>query len=114
MMKSAKVTLTVVAAVGLACNRRPADPCQSASFSAETCEEAVRSGGYHWNGAWVPMVYRNPYPYYYDSYRGYVSRGGVSRPAPAATYGRPASSRPSVTVPRGGFGSTGAGHGVGA
>jgi hypothetical protein len=117
MKKSAQVTLTVVAAMGLACSRRPADPCQSATFSEGACQEAVRSGGYYWHGAWFPMAYSNPYPYYYDSYRSYVSRGGAARSAPSNAYARPASgsvTHPGATVPRGGFGSTGAAHGVGA
>jgi hypothetical protein len=117
MKKSAQVTLTVVAAMGLACSRRPADPCGSSTFSENACQEAVRDGGYHWHGAWFPMVYRSPYPYYFDAYRSYVSGGGASRPAPANAYSRPASGsggQHGVSVPRGGFGSTGAGHGVGA
>jgi hypothetical protein len=110
MKKSAKVTLTVVAAVGMAaCNRQRMDPCQQATFSEQACDEAVRSGGYYWNGGWVPMTYHYPYPYYYDSYRSYVSRGGSARPAASGVYAHPSS--PSIS--RGGFGSIGAGHGAG-
>lgn len=113
MKKSAKVTLTVVAAVGLAsCGRKRPDPCEAATFNEQACQEAVRDGGYHWRGTWYPMMYHYPYPYYYDSYRGYVSRGGAVRAAPAGDYARPASSS-SHSVERGGFGSTGAGHGAG-
>jgi hypothetical protein len=118
MKKSAKVTLTVVAAMGLvSCGRSRRDPCQSQSFNEMACQEAVRSGGYYWGGSWYPMVYRNPYPYYYDSYHTYVSRGGRVYSAPSGSYSRPAgaaSSAPSSggTV-RGGFGSTGSSHGAG-
>lgn len=88
----------MVAAVGMAaCTRRGPDPCASATFSEQACQDAVRGGGYYWHGSWVPMVYSRPYPYYYDSYRQFVAGGGhVS--APSATE-------------RGGFGSIGASHG---
>lgn len=118
MRKSAKVTLTIVAAMGLAaCNRRQ-DPCNQATFNEQACQDAVRSGGYYWRGSWVPMMYHNPYPYYYDSYRGYVSRGGTVHAAPGVTYGRPsdtsgAGHTSSPGVSRGGFGSIGSGHGIG-
>jgi hypothetical protein len=107
MRKSAKVTLTVVAAMGLAaCNRQRQDPCNAETFSEQSCQEAVRGGGYYWHGSWVPMIYSNPYPYYYDSYRSHVARGGAVRSAPAASYAHP-------SISRGGFGSIGAGHGIG-
>ena len=107
MKKSARVTLTVVAAVGLAsCGRSRRDPCDQTSFNEMACQDAVRSGGYYYGGTWFPMMYRYPYPYYYDSYRTYVSRGGRVATAPAGSYARPG-------VTTGGFGSTGASHGAG-
>jgi hypothetical protein len=115
MKKSTKVSLTVVAVVGLAsCGRSRRDPCEQAYFSELACQEAVRSGGYYWGGSWYPMRYHYPYPYYYDSYRGYVSHGGIVRSVPYGSYGRPGGSvsAPSST-PRGGFGSTGAAHSSG-
>ncbi len=120
MKKSAKVTLTVVATVGLAsCNRSRVDPCEAGSFNEQACQEAVRNGGYFWGGSWFPMTYNYPYPYYYDSYRRYTAAGHAVHPVPAERYARPAgqtfgghSSSPGVT--RGGFGSIGAGHGAGA
>ncbi len=121
MKKSASVTLTILAAVSLAgCGRRRVDPCAAANFNEQACQDAVRSGGYYWNGSWVPMTYSYPYPYYYDSYRGYVSRGGRVAPAPGKNYTHPSagtsrspgSSSPSHGVQRGGFGSIGAGHGA--
>lgn len=100
--------MTVVAAAAMAsCGRRGKDPCAPTTFSEQFCQDAVRSGGYFWNGTWYPMVYSNPYPYYYDSYRTFRSNGGQTSPAPAITYGRPGG------VERGGFGSTGDGHGSG-
>jgi len=129
MKKSSKVTLTVVAVVGLAsCGRRRMDPCESSYFNQQACMEAIDHGGYYWGGSWVPMVYHYPYPYYYDSYRTYVSRGGRVRTAPSGSYvtsggggssvrsgssGTSGSSSSSSGVTRGGFGSTGSGHGSG-
>jgi len=103
MKKSTKVTLTLVATLGLAaCNRQRRDPCESATFNEQACQDAVQNRGYYWNGGWVPMTYGYPYPYYYDSYRSYTAKGGVVNPAPAQSYG-------SHGVTRGGFGSIGAG-----
>ncbi len=115
MKKSTKVTLTVVAAVGLAsCGRSRRDPCDRESFNEMACQDAVRSGGYYYGGSWYPMMYRYPYPYYYDSYRTHVSSGGRVYGAPAGSYARPSGSTSSPGVTRGGFGSTGAGHSSGS
>jgi hypothetical protein len=115
MKKSAQVTLTVVAAVGLgACSRQRQDPCEAATFNEQACQEAVRDGGYWWYGNWVPIRYGSPYPYYYDRYRGYTAGGGVVTAAPGKAYGRTAAGTAGApAVVRGGFGSTGAGHGAG-
>jgi hypothetical protein len=125
MKRSSKVTLTVVAAMGLtACSRRY-DPCESRYFDATACADAVRGGGYYWHGSWYPMTYSYPYPYYYDSYRRHVSSGGSVVTPPAGSYARPGVSGPgksfgtggstpsSGSTMRGGFGSTGAGHSAG-
>jgi hypothetical protein len=120
MKKSAKVTIAAVAAMGLAmCGRRHPDPCVAGTFNEIACQDAVRSGGYYWQGSWFPMMYNYPYPYYYDSYRRHVSSGGAVVSAPGQSYGRPSASAPgapggSSGVERGGFGSTGSGHGAGA
>ena len=107
MKKSVQVSLTVVAAVALAsCGSRRKDPCEAATFNEQACQDAVNSGGYYWNGSWYPIMYSHPYPYYYDSYRSYLAKGGASSAAPAKTYGHPSGS-----VERGGFGSTGEAHG---
>ena len=120
--KSTQITLTVVAAAGLAgCGRRPIDPCEAQYFNQQACLEAVDSGGYYWNGSWYPMRYQ-AYPYYYDSYRTYVSHGGHVYSAPSSAYvhsgggsspSRTAGTPSSSSVTRGGFGSTAAGHGAG-
>jgi hypothetical protein len=108
MKKSASVTVTIVAAMGMAaCSRERRDPCEAATFNEQACNDATRQGGYHYGGRWVPMYYSHPYPYYYDMYRGHVARGGSVRAAPSGSY-----SAPSAT--RGGFGSTGSSHSVGA
>jgi len=110
MRKSARVTLTLAAAVALAgCGRRHLDPCDAASFNDQACQDAVRSGGYYWGGTWYPMVYHYPYPFYYDQYRTHITRGGTVVAAPAGSYSRPGSS----SVVRGGFGSSGAAHAAG-
>lgn len=113
MKRSSKVTLTVVAAIGLAgCSRRY-DPCDERSFDAIACGDAIRSGGYYWHGSWIPMTYSQPYPYYYDTYRSRISRGESVVAVPGGAYARPAGSAPAGGVTRGGFGSTGAAHGAG-
>ena len=112
MKKSAKVTLTVVAAMGLAsCGRSRPDPCDQTSFNEMVCQDAVRSGGYYYGGSWYPMMYSYPYPYYYDHYRTHVSNGGRVVGAPAGSYARPGGAS---GVEHGGFGSIGAGHSAGA
>ena len=108
MRKSARVTLTLAAAVAIAgCGRRHLNPCDAATFNEDACQDAVRSGGYYWGGSWYPMQYHYPYPYYYDQYRTHISQGGSVTAAPAGSYSRPGSS-----VVRGGFGSSGAAHGA--
>jgi hypothetical protein len=113
MRKSSKITVAVVAAMGMtACNRERVDPCEAATFNEQACNDAVRNHGYHYRGAWVPMYYSHPYPYYYDSYRGYVARGGAVRSATPNVYSAP--SPHSSGVSRGGFGSTGSSHASGS
>ena len=99
MKRSSKVTLTVVAVMGLAACSRRRDPCEAQYFDEFACQEAVRAGGYHWGGTWYPMTYHYPYPYYYDSYRSHVSKGGKVFGARPGSYSKP-------TV-RSGFGSSG-------
>src|ERR1700732_4656708 len=114
MKKSTGVTVTTVAAMGLAmCGRQRPDPCEARFFNDQACQEAVRSGGYYWQGSWFPMYYHYPYPYYYDTYRRHVYSGGTVVSAPAGAYGRPGvgGGGSSSGVERGGFGSTGSGHG---
>jgi hypothetical protein len=115
MKKSSKVTLTIVAMVGLAsCGRSRRDPCDSPYYNDLACQDAIRSGGYYWGGTWVPMRYSYPYPYYYDHYRTFVVHGGHVISTPSASYARPSSSSSSSSgVTRGGFGSTGASHSSG-
>ena len=122
MKRSSQVTLTVVAAVGLAGCAHRYDPCDERSFDATACGDAIRNGGYYWRGSWVPMMYSHPYPFYFDAYSSRVSRGGSVVTVPGGTYARPAGAPASGGgdaghgaggVTRGGFGSTGAGHGSG-
>jgi hypothetical protein len=104
MKKSAQVTLTVVAALGLTgCSRRP-DPCAAETFNPDACQEAVRDGGYYYGGHWYGMPYGHSYPYYYNNYYSHVSRGGSVHAYSSSSYAHPAGG-----VARGGFGSTGHG-----
>ena len=115
MKKSARVTLTVVAAVAMASCARRRDPCESMTFDAQACQDAVSGGGYYYGGSWFPMRYAHPYPYFYDGYSHFLGRGGRVSPAPSGMYSHPSGS--SHGVSRGGFGSTGShfgGHGVGS
>jgi hypothetical protein len=114
MKRSSKVTLTVVAAMGVVACARRYDPCEARYFNEAACSDAVRSGGYYYGGSWHSMHYGHPYPYYYDSYRSHVSRGGTVVAAPYGSYSRPSVGSPSSggTV-RGGFGGTGSGHSSG-
>jgi len=110
MRKPAEVALTVVAAVALAsCGRKRVDPCDAATFNEQACQNAVSSGGYYWDGTWHPTGYSHPYPYYYDQYHTYVSRGGAVVSAPGSSYSRPSGG----SVERGGFGASGEAHGGG-
>jgi hypothetical protein len=110
MRKPVRVALTVLATAALACcGRKRMDPCDAASFNEQACQNAVQSGGYYWRGSWYPMTYSRPYPYYYDQYHSYVSRGGTVVSEPGASYARPTSGG----VERGGFGASGEAHGGG-
>ena len=104
MKKSGQVTLTLLAAVALAGCARRYDPCRPETFDEIACQQAIRQGGYHHNGAWYPMYYSHPYPYYYDGYHTYISHSGSSH-SPGRSFGR------SSGVSRGGFGSIGS-HGA--
>lgn len=104
MKKSGQVTLTIVAAVALAGCGRHYDPCRPETFNELACQEAVRGGGYYYNGRWYSTYYGHPYPYYYDSYHSYVSHGGSWHSSSHSSYSHPSG------VSRGGFGSTGS-HG---
>ena len=101
MTKSARVTLTVVAAVGCAARAQQApNPCGPANFNQQACQAAVKSRGYCSGGAWVTQQYQK-YPYYYDLYQAYASAGGRVTAAPVERCGH----RSGMTH---GFGATGA------
>src|SRR5665811_315100 len=114
MKKSTKVTLTVVAAVGLAsCGRSRRDPCEQGSFNEMACQDATRSGGYYYGGSWYPMMYRYPYSYYYEHCLMHVSNCARVMSAPGGSSARPLRVASSAVVTDGRFGSIGAGHGAG-
>jgi hypothetical protein len=89
MTKSARVTLTVVAAVGCAARAQQApNPCGPANFNQQACQAAVKSHGYCSGGAWVTQQYQK-YPYYYDLYQAYASAGRIATAARVETCRRP-------------------------
>jgi hypothetical protein len=100
MMKSARVTLTILAAVGSAAHaQQPVNPCAPSTFNPAACKTAVKLHGFCNGAIWVPQRFQQ-YPYYYGLYATYASSGGpVDAPLPS-----------SCSIPRGGFGS----HGVAA
>jgi hypothetical protein len=117
MKKSSKVSLTVVAAIGIAHAQEPADPCEASTFNERACQEAIRQHGYCWNGSWVRLRYSYPYPYYYDRYQVYALLVGPAAPAIVDScrqpYGGTTTSVHSFRAARGGFGTTGC-HSAGA
>ena len=116
MKKSANITLTVVAAVGIAAHAAPRpDPCAAANFNEQACRAAIQDRGYCWNGRWVGMKYHYPFPFYYDAYQEYVDLGGLVSPAAVGSCTQRAATRShfvsgSHTAARAGFGSSGACH----
>ena len=108
MKRSSKVTLTVVAMMGLAACSRRRDPCESQYFNELACQEAVRGGGYYYHDVWYRTSYGYPYSYYYNSYHTHVLMGHSSHSVPYSSYTHSSSSSSSSgSVSRGGFGSTG-------
>jgi len=108
MKKSASITLTMVAAIGVAGRaQQRLDPCDASSFNPKACQSAVKHAGYCSQGTWVPAKYQQPYPYYYDLYRDYLSQGGTVTGEPTAVCGH---GRRAV---HGGFGLIGGGHHAG-
>jgi hypothetical protein len=104
MTKPARVTLTVLAAVGCARAQQAPNPCGPGSFNQKACQAAVKAQGYCSGGAWVQQQYQQ-YPYYYGLYRAYTAAGGTATPAAAEKCRRGAR--------YGGFGAHGAAHGAG-
>jgi hypothetical protein len=100
MMKSARVTLTVLAGVAGAAHAQSANPCTPGTFNGGACKIAVKAHGYCDGGTWTPQQYQS-YPYYYDLYKTYSTAGGVTAAA------IPSACR---NTARGGFGT----HGIAA
>ncbi|MCA0374522.1 MAG: DUF1190 domain-containing protein [Gemmatimonadetes bacterium] len=93
MKKSASIQLLFVNTLVLgavACDDAPTsvDPCTTRTFNPEACEVAVQNHGYHYHGAWIPLMYLNPYPFYFGRYNSYVARGGTVYSAPLSAYAR--------------------------
>jgi hypothetical protein len=105
MKKSARVTLTVLAAMACGYSQQAGDPCDPGSFNPQACNTAVRSHGFCDGSAWVAQQYEK-YPYYYGRYQAYLAGGGVVTPASPGSCRGP--------VARGGFGAFGFLHHTGS
>jgi hypothetical protein len=114
--KSAGVKLTIVVAIGVAAHAAPRpEPCSSAGFNEQACQEAIQQQGYCSNGRWVRLKYRYPYPYYYDAYQDYAASGGVANPVVVDACTAPSISGfcgffAGHSAAHGGFGASGACH----
>lgn len=91
MKKSAHIQLLFLNSLVLsavACdNAQPTvDPCNQQTFSQRACDVAIQNRGYHYHGAWIPMIYPSPYPFYLGGYNSYVARGGTVYSAPMSSY----------------------------
>lgn len=91
MKKSAHIQLLFLNSLVLsavACdNAQPTvDPCNQQTFSQRACDVAIQNRGYHYHGAWIPMIYPSPYPFYLGGYNSYVARGGTVHSAPMSSY----------------------------
>ena len=90
-MKSAQVTLTIVAAMGIAARaQQGADPCAPDTFNQKACKTAIRRGGFCSGGEWIGGTYQESYPHYYDLYRSRIAAGGSVTPAVVENCPRPA------------------------
>ena len=91
MKKSSSIKLLFVNSIviGIAgCDSEPppVDPCNTATFNAPACEAAVQNHGYHYHGAWFPVVYPSPYLYYYGGYTRALNAGVPIYSSPRAVY----------------------------
>lgn len=114
--RSATVRLTTLAALGLAAHaQQRLNPCSAPNFDQHACMVAIENRGYCWNGRWVNLKYRNPFPYYYDAYQQLLAAGGTVVPATVGSC--PAPSRlffgGSAGTAHAGFGATGSCHAAG-
>ena len=111
--RSKRVTLTVVAVMGLAGRGlEAADPCDASTFNGKACKIALKQGGYCFNGETRVVNYPESYPYYYNLYQLHVMQGGAVTPAVVDPCTRHWGG--SHGVSRGGFGSTCAAHAASA
>ena len=113
-MRTSRVTLTIVAVMGLAARaQQGGDPCAPGSFNARACKRAISVAGYCSGGTWIGTTYHEQYPYYYDLYRQWVATGGEVVPGDDCGYPTShfASAANGHSVARGGFGGChGGGH----
>lgn len=94
MKKSKTVSLTllngIIVSAMAACTGHNdvvgVDPCARVTFNQPACERAIAGHGYNYNGVFYPMLYPNPYSYYYGAYDSYRLSGGHVYIAPSAAY----------------------------
>jgi len=91
MKKSTSIQLFFVNSIvlgvsGCDAEAPPVDPCSTATFNATICETAVADKGYHYHGAWIPMVYPSPYLFYYAGYTRALNAGRPAFSAPRTVY----------------------------
>lgn len=91
MKKSTSVQLFFVNSIVLGvsgCDSEPppVDPCNTTTFNAPACDAAVANKGYHYHGAWIPMLYPSPYLFYYAGYTRALNAGRPVFSAPRAVY----------------------------
>jgi len=113
MKKSASIKLVFVNTLVLGVSAfdaapPPVDPCNASTFNQAACEVAVQNRGYHYHGSWIPMVYPNPFLFYYGGYSRLLSSGRPVYAAPQSVYERSyrsldtrAQSYAGAVVPRG-------------
>lgn len=91
MKKSVSIQLLFVNSIVLGvsgCDSEPpaVDPCNTSTFNAPACDAAVANRGYHYHGAWIPMVYPSPYLFYYSGYTRALGAGMPIHSAPRSVY----------------------------
>lgn len=110
--RATTLRLTTLACLALAAQaQQRLDPCNAPTFNEHACMVAIENRGYCWNGRWVNLKYRNPFPYYYDAYQELLAGGATVVPAAVGSCTPPTRTFVGIHgATHGGFGSTGTSH----